>query len=653
MIIGVFLKNYKVYDGMKFIPITFDEYFTAYFGQNGVGKSSILEAFDTFFNGRQWNPYKSGKGGTGYINIPYIVPVFLIPKSEIQTSLKKYLQNINLLSDYFWNVDKLLNSPEGTTFIEYRNYLSTKINQDNYYLLALGIKYDEPKELFFGTFQHQNNFFEKLGIKKLGTENQSERYREEDDQIKNFFQNGSDLLDEIKNLYHYIYIPSDVDVSSYTQLETINMQKLMHKDIKKEIQKAITQDKLDEINKNLKDFVDKISAKLGEYTYEKPVAGKNNITMPDLVNRIIKAYFSIRVLTKTKPVKVPVNNLSSGEKRKALIDVAHAFLDGDEDHDRKIILAIDEPEISLHISACYEQFEKLRFISSKKHQVLITTHWYGFLPVLGVGYAHNIVDEYGEKYITTYALSKYQEEINVSKIKHEPPYDVFLKGKYDLVQSIVASLRSENPYKYILVEGSSDKIYLEKYFQEFIESDRLRIMPLGGCGEVKNVMKHLFMATNETGDVYKGKVLALVDTDEKILTIQNFNDTGALKFRRIRYDSKTKNIVLEKIDSTAGCPITAIEDVLEPNIFIDTFCNFKKAKDKKFTFFENTNSGALCSYRAFNLTEDEREQLHIFFNEPGIKTEFAREYISNELNLKKLSISKDICNLLNLASRKK
>lgn len=166
MIIGVFLKNYKVYDGMKFIPITFDEYFTAYFGQNGVGKSSILEAFDTFFNGRQWNPYKSGKGGTGYINIPYIVPVFLIPKSEIQTSLKKYLQNINLLSDYFWNVDKLLNSPEGTTFIEYRNYLSTKINQDNYYLLALGIKYDEPKELFFGTFQHQNNFFEKLGIKK-------------------------------------------------------------------------------------------------------------------------------------------------------------------------------------------------------------------------------------------------------------------------------------------------------------------------------------------------------------------------------------------------------------------------------------------------------------------------------------------------------
>lgn len=41
MIIGVFLKNYKVYDGMKFIPITFDEYFTAYFGQNGVGKSKM------------------------------------------------------------------------------------------------------------------------------------------------------------------------------------------------------------------------------------------------------------------------------------------------------------------------------------------------------------------------------------------------------------------------------------------------------------------------------------------------------------------------------------------------------------------------------------------------------------------------------------
>ena len=50
MIIGIFLKNYKVYDGLKFIPLSNGSYFSALFGPNGVGKSSVLEALDTFFN---------------------------------------------------------------------------------------------------------------------------------------------------------------------------------------------------------------------------------------------------------------------------------------------------------------------------------------------------------------------------------------------------------------------------------------------------------------------------------------------------------------------------------------------------------------------------------------------------------------------------
>lgn len=540
MVVGVFLKNYKVYDGIKFIPVTYDEYFAAYFGQNGVGKSSILEALDTFFNGRPWNAFKSGKGGNGYVNIPYIVPVFLIKKDEVQTSLKKWIPIIENLSNYYWNVKSLDNSPEGNTFIEFRNILIEKVNKDIFYLIALGIREDEPKNIFFGTFQRQNNFFEHLGLKRSEKKTQNEKYKDEDDIIAEHFKNGYELLSDIRDLYHYIYIPSDVDIASYTQLETQNMQKLMHKDVKKEIQKAISQEKLDAINASLKKFVDNISNKLSNYTYEKPMAGKNNITMPDLVNKIIKAYFSIRVLTKTTPVKVPVNNLSSGEKRKALIDLAYAFLDDNEEHDRKIILAIDEPEISLHISACYEQFEKLKTISSHKHQVIITTHWYGFLPVLGLGIAHNIVNSENDKLITSYSLYKYQEEINISKIQHEPPYDVYLKGIYDLVQSIVASLRADKPYKYILVEGSSDKIYLENYLKYFILNDNLRIMPLGGCGEVLNVMEHLYMAMNKTRDTYTGKVLAIIDTDSRLTHPKFYEDIATLKFRRILYDSNEK-----------------------------------------------------------------------------------------------------------------
>lgn len=652
MIVGVFLKNYKVYDGIKFIPVTFDEYFSAYFGQNGVGKSSILEAFDTFFNSRPWNDFKSGKGGNGYVNIPYIVPVFLIQKKEVQSTLKKWISIIEKLSDYYWNIKSVDNSQEANAFLEYRDILSTKVNKEDYYLLVLGIREDEPKNIFFGTFQRQNSFFEHLGLERSDKKNQNDKYKDEDEILAAHFANGFEFLSDLRDLYHYIYIPSDVDITSYTQLETQNMQKLMHKDVKKEIQKAISQDKLDAINASLKKFIDNISDKLADYTYEKPMAGKNNITMPDLVNRIIKAYFSIRVLTKTQPVKVPVNNLSSGEKRKALIDLAYAFLDDNEEHDRRIILAIDEPEISLHISACYEQFEKLKIISSHKHQVIITTHWYGFLPVLGLGIAHNIVDSENEKIITSYSLSKYQEEINISKIQHEPPYDVYLKGIYDLVQSIVASLRADKPYKYILVEGSSDKIYLEKYLKPYILNDNLRIMPLGGCGEVQNVMEHLYMAMNKTRDKYTGKVLAIVDTDSKILQPKFYEDIESLKFRRILFDSTEKNISLVNINSLRGTPITAIEDILEPNIFKTVLKEISIEKEKKFTFFDREVKSSQCSYNSFDLTETERENLRNFFNEPGIKTEFAKKYIEKKTDITQFSIGTELCDLLGLDIKK-
>ncbi len=648
MIVGVFLKNYKVYDGIKFIPVTYDEYFSAYFGQNGVGKSSILEALDTFFNGRPWNDFKSGKGGNGYVNIPYIVPVFLIKKDEVQISLKKWIPIIEKLSNYYWNVKSIDNSVEGNTFIEFRNRLNDKVNKDDFYLLALGIREDEPRNIFFGTFQRQNNFFEHLGLERSDKKNQNEKYKDEDEIIAEHFSNGYELLTDIKDLYHYIYIPSDVEIASYTQLETQNMQKLMHKDVKKEIQKAISQEKLDAINASLKNFVDNISDKLTDYTYEKPMAGKSNITMPDLVNKIIKAYFSIRVLTKTTPVKVPVNNLSSGEKRKALIDLAYAFLDDNEEHDRKIILAIDEPEISLHISACYEQFEKLKIISSHNHQVIITTHWYGFLPVLGLGIAHNIVNYGNEKLITSYSLYKYQEEINLSKIQHEPPYDVYLKGIYDLVQSIVASLRADKPYKYILVEGSSDKIYLEHYLKYFVLNDNLRIMPLGGCGEVLNVMEHLYMAMSKTRDKYTGKVLAIVDTDNRILQPKFYEDIESLKFRRILFDSSEKNIILENISSLRGNPITTIEDILEPEIFKAVLKEICKEKEQSFSFFDREIKNSKCSYSTFDLTETERENLRNFFNETGVKTEFSKRYVEKKTDLTKFSIGLEICNLLKL-----
>ena len=148
---------------------------------------------------------------------------------------------------------------------------------------------------------------------------------------------------------------------------------------------------------------------------------------------IIESYFSTKVITK-RDSKISIDDMSSGEKHQAIIDVCYAFLNDTSEHDKKIILAIDEPELSLHISACYEQFEKLKEISKKNHQVILTTHWYGFLPVVDKGIAHNIyLKKNNDRCISSYNLERMQEEISINRHKKILPDDIYLKSKYDSV----------------------------------------------------------------------------------------------------------------------------------------------------------------------------------------------------------------------------
>ena len=77
MIIGLQVRHYKAYKNINFIPIGFEHKFIAYSGENGAGKSSILEAIDTFLNNKNWLLTKKEKSSDSYI-----CPLFLIPKKR-------------------------------------------------------------------------------------------------------------------------------------------------------------------------------------------------------------------------------------------------------------------------------------------------------------------------------------------------------------------------------------------------------------------------------------------------------------------------------------------------------------------------------------------------------------------------------------------
>jgi wobble nucleotide-excising tRNase len=150
-----------------------------------------------------------------------------------------------------------------------------------------------------------------------------------------------------------------------------------------------------------------------------------------------------------------------------LIDLAYSFLKKNSDRTTNLIIAIDEPESSLHISNCYEQFEKLIEIAKENHQVLITTHWYGFLPIVTQGTATSIKKGLDNKITTDFfSLSNFREFIKQAKEKHKKlkikaplSIDYRIKSYNDLIQSIIISIIQDPPYNWIICEGSSEKIY--------------------------------------------------------------------------------------------------------------------------------------------------------------------------------------------------
>ena len=82
MLIGLFLKHIKAYKGINYIPMGEKYNFVSYIGANGVGKSSILEAIDSYFNCKNYLVNKSAlsDGITTKGNEPFIAPIFLIEK---------------------------------------------------------------------------------------------------------------------------------------------------------------------------------------------------------------------------------------------------------------------------------------------------------------------------------------------------------------------------------------------------------------------------------------------------------------------------------------------------------------------------------------------------------------------------------------------
>jgi hypothetical protein len=617
MIVGAIVRNIKTYSGINYIPLTYGQKFCGLVGANGIGKSSVLEALDNFFNGRQWNfniiTRKSGVTTTR----PYIVPLFFLKPGDLSSENRKVAKKI---SAYVWKVEESdilpQNRDQFRTFSEQREILKRDHEPKNTLLLPVGITHDGVVSLsFFNTRKLGEQFFEDFSKANLN-----------DEQVLIF----EPLLNELKDLTEYIYIPKDIDPEHFTQLETREIQSLMGETLNEIVEKCVPQDKIQEINQNLNTFIDSLTDLLQEYSFRTIGERQVNLRKHDVYKLIVEAYFKIRKLHKKEGSHwLEMSLLSSGEKQKAVIELAYHFLKSYRTHTNNIILAIDEPEASLHMSASYDQFQRLFEVSSLCRQLFFSTHWYGFIPTAEDGCICVISKAEKGHHFDLLNVTSYREDIKqiVKDSKGKLPLDIRLKSINDFTQSIITSIISDDPYNWLICEGSSEKVYFTKYFADIIKDKKLRIIPAGGAREIKRIYNNLVVAYEDFKKEIQGKVILVSDTDINLVQYPTRDDFQNLLCYRIVNSENERKTILVKLDSNPVSPRTEIEDTLNGKLFIETLQQFKENHPDLDEILSDIHQPPEeASYYALDLSPSKQKILEDFFNTGNNKYDFSVRY---------------------------
>lgn len=551
MILATILRNFKCYKGINIIPFCQDKVhdMNIIIGNNGVGKSAILEGLDTFFNDAPWiiNNEIRGKKEDVAVGV-----VMLVPKVFVNRVLDTREQQImSDVSEAFWNIEENNNLLRHyQRFLAIRNCVLSY--SDDHYLFIAGREFEQKDILFLS--------FNKLIASAITVE------------PKPNVQTLSKILDKIIFLYTYIYIPVETSISDFVKLQNKSMQTLTDSNVKDNISahlknKFITRTKssgkkekrclLDYVNDALESYVERVEKDIQNtnpaYSYRPGPRQASKLTANHITDAIISAYYSRRSFKKDGK---DIQNLSSGEKRIILIDIISAFINKDNP-DRELIIGVDEPENSLHVSNCYSQFQKIEEIAVKhSHQLFVTTHWYGSLPCLNQGNLIHINEGGNPKVVS---ISNYFEE------RGSLPDDIQLKGYFDLTTSLLYAFRNSNK-NWLLVEGYEDKKYIGYHLQD----DNIQIIPLGGCGNVKKVYEYLYIPL--TSKEFKGadnKVVCIIDTDVTCSSIGvpsgDLKDTLLLR----RLHEETDGTISFKRNEDVNHKETEVEEILSPRQFYD------------------------------------------------------------------------------------
>lgn len=464
------LKNFRIFKETTIID--FDN-LTAFIGKNDIGKSTILDALDIFFNGKdaqvKLDREDISKGadsdeiliGVAFENFPQK----LIVDVTVPTNLKE---------EFLLNKDGLLEI--------HKKYANGDIKKEQVYIVANHPAHESLKDLLTLKISELKQRAQELDVdlsdedkriasrirKAIRNKFIDEDIELEETEIPVNKEGAKQIWEQLKS-YLPLYALFKVDRPNVDQDSEV--QDPMKIAITKILREQELQSKLEEVHEKVKRAITEIANetinKLQEMNPE--IAQELKPIVPEP-----KWESVFKGITISSDEGIPLNKRGSGVRRLILLNFfrAEAEKKKEERNVPNIIYAFEEPETSQHPDHQHKLIDAFLSLSERDDtQIILTTHSpgiAGLLPIENLRFLYKQNDKVVVEYGSDDILEKIAESLGVL-----PSVD---KDKIDKLKLIVC------------VEGPTDVEFFKRLSKiidddlkvDFENDQRIIIIPLGG-----------------------------------------------------------------------------------------------------------------------------------------------------------------------------
>lgn len=473
------LLNFRSYEN---ITIEFDESFNIIIGRNDIGKSTILEALEIFFNNE-------------------IIKIDIADYHVWAEDCKMSIQvSFTIDSNKKYTIDTIPISLKDEYLLDENGYLTIKKTWD-----CSNTKLSPASLKTYLISSYPTIFNPPLSSLKIADlKNLLESYKDKINIIEVKRNTSSAIRQAIysaENLRDFTVTEIPIDTTDgrkiwdalYSDLPLFFLFQAdrANKDSDKEVQdplKAITKTAISQLEKQLDEIKEQIKIKaeeLGERTLEKlkemnPEIAR--ILKPEMSHKAWDSLFSFSFKCDDG---IPINKRGSGVRRLILLNYFRAEAERKTIDGKSLIYAIEEPETSQHPKWQVELFKALFELSENDNtQVLITTHspsLAGLVPIDKIIF----IDKVNEK-PTVY-------------IGGESNLDLIVKS-LGVLPNITESLSNMNVKVILCLEGPTDVEFFHhigKLFNvDLAQDNRILTIFLGGSTLIEWVNKNYLSKLN-------------------------------------------------------------------------------------------------------------------------------------------------------------